>query len=149
MFHFACTTVCSCVYGFRSLRLSCFHSRGIAWTAESTMQNRSSPYSKSKRYTNITSIFIPFLLSYCNMWHHIRSQWPCGHELSSPAQTLGSWVRIALKAWLLVCAFILFVLSYVQAAALRRADPPSKESYRVIRRRNWKSAKVQQRTVQP
>jgi hypothetical protein len=31
-----------------------------------------------------------------------RSQWPCGlrHELSSAAQTLGSWVRIRLEAWM-------------------------------------------------
>jgi hypothetical protein len=29
------------------------------------------------------------------------------HELSSLASTLGSWVRIPLKAWMLVCAFIL------------------------------------------
>jgi hypothetical protein len=38
-----------------------------------------------------------------------RSQWPPGirHELSSPAQTLRSWVRIPLKARIFVCAFIL------------------------------------------
>jgi hypothetical protein len=36
-------------------------------------------------------------------------------------------------------AFILFVLSCVHIAALRRADPPSKESYRLcIGLRNWK-----------
>jgi hypothetical protein len=36
-----------------------------------------------------------------------RSQWPRGlrHELSSPAQTLGSWVRIPLEAWMSVCAY--------------------------------------------
>jgi hypothetical protein len=32
-----------------------------------------------------------------------------------------------------LCAFILFVLSCVQVAALRRADPPSKESYRLCK----------------
>jgi hypothetical protein len=39
-----------------------------------------------------------------------RSQWPRGlrHELPSLAPTLGSWVRIPLKAWISVlCAFIL------------------------------------------
>jgi hypothetical protein len=38
-----------------------------------------------------------------------RSQWPRGlrHEPSSLAQTLGSWVRIPLKARMSVCAFIL------------------------------------------
>jgi hypothetical protein len=67
-----------------------------------------------------------------------RSQWPRGvrHELSSPAQTLASWVRIPLEAWMSV-----FVYSVcVQVAILRRADPPSKESYRLcIGLRNRKS----------
>jgi hypothetical protein len=47
-----------------------------------------------------------------NLFSHIllkcRSQWPCGlrHEQSSLAQTLGSWVRISLKASMSVlCAF--------------------------------------------
>jgi hypothetical protein len=46
---------------------------------------------------------------------HSRSQWPRGlrHEMSSPAWTLGSWVRIPLEAWLF--AFILFVLSCVSS----------------------------------
>jgi hypothetical protein len=44
-----------------------------------------------------------------------RSQWPRGlrHEMSSPAWTLGSWVRIPLEAWMF--AFILFVLSCVSS----------------------------------
>jgi hypothetical protein len=54
-----------------------------------------------------------------------------GHELSSPAQTLGSWVRIPLVTWMFVCVYSVFVMSCVQVAALRRADPPSKESYRL------------------
>jgi hypothetical protein len=39
------------------------------------------------------------------------SWWPrgLGHELSSLARTLGSWVRIPLKAWMSVYAFILCV----------------------------------------
>jgi hypothetical protein len=79
-----------------------------------------------------------------------RSQWPQGlrHELSSPPRTLGSCVRIPLEACM--CVFILFVLSYVQRAALRHADPPSKESYRLYKRsRNWKTAKAQQTAVEP
>jgi hypothetical protein len=41
-----------------------------------------------------------------------------------------------------LCAFILFVLLCVQAATLRRADPPSTEFYRLcIGLRNWKSCK--------
>jgi hypothetical protein len=42
-----------------------------------------------------------------------QSEWPRGlrHELSPPAQTLGSWVRIPLKAWIFVCVYSVFVLS--------------------------------------
>jgi hypothetical protein len=55
----------------------------------------------------------------------LRSQRPRGlrHELSSPAQTLGSWVRIPLEAWMYVYIYSVFVLSCVQVAALRLADP--------------------------
>jgi hypothetical protein len=59
-----------------------------------------------------------------------RSQWP-------PAQTLGSWSRIPLEAWMSVCVYSVFVLFCVQVAASRRADFPSLESYRLsIRLRN-------------
>jgi hypothetical protein len=44
-----------------------------------------------------------------------------------------------------VCVYSMFVLTCVQAAALRRADPRSKESYRPCK----KSTKVQQRAVEP
>jgi hypothetical protein len=47
--------------------------------------------------------------------------------LSSPARTLGSWVRIPLKSWMFICVYSVFVW----VAALRWADPPSKESYRL------------------
>jgi hypothetical protein len=62
-----------------------------------------------------------------------QSQWLRGlrHELSSPAQTLGLWVRIPLEAWISVCVYSVFVLSCVQVVALQQADPPSKESYRL------------------
>jgi hypothetical protein len=32
------------------------------------------------------------------------------HESSSLARTLGSWVRIPLKAWMFVCVYSVFVL---------------------------------------
>jgi hypothetical protein len=38
---------------------------------------------------------------------------------------------IPLEAWISVCVFSVFVLSYVQVASLRRADPPFEESYRL------------------
>jgi hypothetical protein len=53
------------------------------------------------------------------------------HEPSSPARTLRSLVRIPLLAWMSVCVYSVFVPSCVQVAALLRADPPSKESYRL------------------
>jgi hypothetical protein len=74
------------------------------------------------------------------------SQWPRSlkHELSSPAQTLGSWLRIALEALMSACVYSLFVLFCVPVAALRRADPTSKESYRLCKRlRNWKRGQDQ------
>jgi hypothetical protein len=44
-----------------------------------------------------------------------RSQWPScpRHELSSPAQTLESWVRILPEAWMSMCTFILCLCSPV------------------------------------
>jgi hypothetical protein len=70
-----------------------------------------------------------------------RSRWPrsLGLELSSLARTLGSWVRIPLKAWMSVGVYSVFVLFCVRVAAMRRADHPSKESCRLcIGLRNWK-----------
>jgi hypothetical protein len=71
-----------------------------------------------------------------------RSQWPRGlrHELSSLSRTLGSWVRIPLKAWMSVCIYSVFVLSCVHVVALATGWSPSKESYRLcIGSRSWKS----------
>jgi hypothetical protein len=41
-----------------------------------------------------------------------RSQWPSGlrHEISSPAQTLGSWVWIPLEGWMFVYVYSVFML---------------------------------------
>jgi hypothetical protein len=62
-----------------------------------------------------------------------RSQWPnCVRlELSSFVRTLGSWVRIAIKVRMSVCVYCVFVFFCVCVQILRRADPPSKESYRL------------------
>jgi hypothetical protein len=50
-------------------------------------------------------------------WIMSRPQWPRGlrHEISSPAWTLGSWVRIPLEAWMFVCVCSVFVLSSVSS----------------------------------
>jgi hypothetical protein len=74
---------------------------------------------------------------------HNLSQWPHGRKL-------GSWARIPLEAWMSVCVYPVFVLSCLQVAALRRADPPFKESYRLCKtQETGKTAKVQQRAVEP
>jgi hypothetical protein len=78
-----------------------------------------------------------------------RSQWRRGlrQEISSLARTLGPWVRIALKAWMSVCAFILCMC----CPALQRADHSSKESYRLCNRdyETEEEARAQQRAVEP
>jgi hypothetical protein len=50
-----------------------------------------------------------------------------------------------------VCVYSLFVLSCVQAAALRRTDSPSKESYRLGKKgqETEKAANIKQRAVDP
>jgi hypothetical protein len=70
----------------------------------------------------LASVFNIYFWYSCTGRKFSRSQW---HEPSSHAGTLGSWVRIPLEAWMSVCVYSVFV------AALRRADPPSKKSYRL------------------
>jgi hypothetical protein len=51
-----------------------------------------------------------------------------------------------------VSAFILFVLPCVYAAVLRRADPPSMESYHLCKKKDYETeeqARAQQRAVKP
>jgi hypothetical protein len=66
-------------------------------------------------------------------------------------RTLGSWVRIPLEAMMSVCVYSVFVLSCVQEGALRRADHPSKESYRLCKKgyEIEQEARAQQRDVEP
>jgi hypothetical protein len=62
--------------------------------------------------------YAPTICSRADQW--LRS---LRHKLSSSAETLGSWVRIPLEAWMSVYVYSVFVLSCVQVAALQRADP--------------------------
>jgi hypothetical protein len=64
-----------------------------------------------------------------------RSQWPhrLRHVVSSIARKMGSWVRIPFEARMCVSAFFCVALSCVYVEALRRADPPSKESYQMTK----------------
>jgi hypothetical protein len=49
-----------------------------------------------------------------------------------------------------VCVYFVLVLYCVQVAALRGADPPSKESYRLYKKTNKpkRGAKAQQKAVE-
>jgi hypothetical protein len=49
--------------------------------------------------------------------------------ITEAARSEASWVQIPLEAWISVCVYSVFVLFCVYVAALRQADPPSKESY--------------------
>jgi hypothetical protein len=49
------------------------------------------------------------------------------HEMSSPDQTLGSWTRIPLEAWMTFCVSSIFVLPYV-GSGLATGWPSSKKS---------------------
>jgi hypothetical protein len=49
-----------------------------------------------------------------------------------------------------VCVYSVSLLSCVQIAALRQADPPSKDSYRLCKGQEAeKAVKIQQRVVEP
>jgi hypothetical protein len=90
---------------------------------------------------NLERVIYTWPVSYMPLQQDIAAARGLRHEPSSPAQTLGSCLRIPLEAWMPV-----FVLSCVCVAALRRSHPPTKESYRQCKRsRNWKTAKVQQK----
>jgi hypothetical protein len=57
-------------------------------------------------------LFLKTFYDLCKLVPLHRSQWPHGlrHELSSSAQTLGSWVLIPFEARMSVCVYSVFVL---------------------------------------
>jgi hypothetical protein len=62
-----------------------------------------------------------------------RSQWPrdLRQEMFSPARKLGSWVRFPLKGMDVFLRLFCFCVVLCVGSALRRANPPSKETYRL------------------
>jgi hypothetical protein len=70
----------------------------------------------------------------------------------SKAWTVFAGIMVSNPTWGKgVCVFILFVLSCVYVAALRRTDPPSKESYVLCKKdeETEGAAKVLQSAVDP
>jgi hypothetical protein len=67
------------------------------------------------------------------------SQWPRGlrHELSLLAQTLVSWVRIPLKAWMSVCVYSVFVISCVGSGLAMASSPIQGVLPTFLGLRNW------------
>jgi hypothetical protein len=57
-----------------------------------------------------------------------QSQLPCSmrHEMSSPAETLGSWVRIPLETWTSVRVSSVFALPCIGTGFVSGADYLSK-----------------------
>jgi hypothetical protein len=93
-----------------------------------------------------------FMLKIFSKSFFCRSQWPrsLGHELSSPPQPLGLWIRVPLGAWISVCLYSVFMLSYVKIAALRRLIPLPRNPIDCLKdQENEKVAKAQQRAVEP
>jgi hypothetical protein len=54
-----------------------------------------------------------------------RSQWPRSlrYEPSSPARTLGSWVRIPLEAWMSVCVYSVCIVLCVGSGLMTGWSP--------------------------
>jgi hypothetical protein len=71
----------------------------------------------------------------------------------SPYRTTGKMIVsyitfFLLEAWTSLCVYSVFMLFCVQVAALRRADPPSKVSYR-LDYETEKATRDQQRAEEP
>jgi hypothetical protein len=69
-------------------------------------------YETEKNTVSVAKPITTFLWNLvCLGWR----KWPCGirHELSSPAETLGSCVRLPLETWMSVCVYSVCVVSYV------------------------------------
>jgi hypothetical protein len=68
-----------------------------------------------------------------------RSQWPGSvtHEMPSPAQTLGSWVRTPLKAWMSTCVYSRFM----RQQPCDRLIPCPRSHIACLRLRNWNETK--------
>jgi hypothetical protein len=100
---------------------------GFVWHRQTRVQRRGR-YSLCKYLISLAQLHSSPESNYilAVMWSVCPSQWPRGlrHEISSPARTLGSWIRIPLEACMSVCVCVVLCV----VAALRRADPPSEES---------------------
>jgi hypothetical protein len=111
--HSTCASYTSITAFYASDRPQQVHSYSSFFNTIPTHPNMfQHPARKSKRMALTTEKEWNFRLVYCI---GCRSQCPNGlrHEVSSPAETLGSWVRIPLEALMFVCVYSVFVLPCV------------------------------------
>jgi hypothetical protein len=73
----------------------------------------------------------------------LLSQWLQGlrHEVSSPTQTLGSWVWMPLEACMFICVYAVFVLSCVGSHLVMGWYPIQGVRLTVYKKRNWSETK--------
>jgi hypothetical protein len=132
------------------------NTRDIVWNTESAVEETST---EKVKYDDFEQACLQFRSIF---WKCINSEdtkvlswsrWPhwLRHELSSPVRSLESWVRAPLEAWMSVCVYSVSVLFWLKVAALRQADPPYKESYRLcIGLRKWKKKVAKfQKAIKP
>jgi hypothetical protein len=95
------------------------------------------------QFSNDLSYPLLFCLIQIYWCPHFRSHWPrsLSHEVSSPARTLRSWVRIPLKAWMclhLLCAYV--VLSGWRSCDGLIRHPRSPSDCLKIKKQKWNKA---------
>jgi hypothetical protein len=72
-----------------------------------------------------------FILLYLIILTKLRGNRDFAYAACMASRTVESWVRIPLEAWMSVYVYSMFVLFCLKVDALRRAEPLSKESYRL------------------
>jgi hypothetical protein len=84
-------------------------------SASQELSSKTETIESSPSYIKIWA-YVSYIYCFIHPYYALcRSQWPRGlrHEMTSPAWTLGSWVRIPLETWMFVCVYSVFVLSCV------------------------------------
>jgi hypothetical protein len=90
--------------------------------------------------------FLLFLRIMFYMNFSCRSQWPRGqtHEPSSPAQTLGLWVRVQLDAWICVrlfCVCVVLCVGMGLSTGWSQVEGILPTAHRIKELKQWQSSK--------